>query len=449
MPKMKPTKRKAEIKLKSNIPPSKKILSTTNDMDLSSDSEGMDDKFDSLMTSPTCDNNHLNFFTENRQDILSIKLQFKRSINELKNNFSVDSTKWVNHLLLFENSFVEFLDTSTTSIPAVPPVAVTIEDVKSLIDLSVSSKFDSLIKSIPLTNSPSMHTNNNSYASITSQGLTVNPGSPKTTLTPVTSPTHSVSPVKKSSQISFFVQLHDSRSEPLSGSQILDLVKSLIDPIALNIRINNVYINKHGKVLFFLDSLMDQTLLFEKLIALQHEVLNLLLITQKQAHSSKIIITNVDNSVSFETISSKLLDHELVKPFLKPGDKITLIRRTKGFGLHSSIICEIPSELKDKFISIQRLWFGFFTAYIKNFVKTKQCYNCAEFGHFKNNCSNSSACLLCSGPHCLFECPSKDSKKSKCINCINSANPMIFHQANSLKCPHYLAHFNSLDGQVQ
>ena len=89
---------------------------------------------------------------------------------------------------------------------------------------------------------------------------------------------------------------------------------------------------------------------------------------------------------------------------------MTLIKRTKGNGLHSAIICEIPKELKEKIISIQRLWFGYFTAYIKNFVKTKQCYNCAEFGHFKNKCSNNPACILCSGPHSLFECPSKDSK---------------------------------------
>ena len=449
MPKLKPTKRKAEIKLKSNIPPSKRILAAVNNSDLSSDSEVMDDRIDSLMTSPTFDNNRLNILTDNRHDILSIKLQFKASLNDLKNNISADSINWVNHLLLFENSFEEFLDNSIITTPAVPPVPVTIDDVKSLIELSVSSKFNSLIKSIPLASSPSTHINNNSYASVTSQRLLANPDTSKTTLIPVNPISLNVSPNKKSTRNSFFVQIHDSRSEALSGSQILDLIKSLIDPITLNIKINNVYINKQGKVLFYLDSQKDQTSLFEKLTSLQHDVLNLLLITQKLAHSSKIIITNVDNSVSFETISNKMLDHELVKPFLKPGDKITLIRRTKGSGLHSSIICEIPMELKDKFISIQRLWFGFFTAYIKNFVKTKQCYNCAEFGHFKNNCSNSSACLLCSGPHCLFDCPTKDSKISKCINCINSANPMIFHQANSLKCPLYLAHFNSLDDQAQ
>ena len=68
-------------------------------------------------------------------------------------------------------------------------------------------------------------------------------------------------------------------------------------------------------------------------------------------------------TVSPETIFNKILGHDLVKS----NDNIALIKRTKGNGLHSAIICEILRELKEKIISIQRLWFGYFTAYIKNF----------------------------------------------------------------------------------
>ena len=343
MPKIKPIKRKAISKDKTELPPSKKHLAAVDADVLSSDEEFIDD--DAFMKTPTI---------ENRQDILSIKMQFKASLNNFKKILSADPNNWVNHMMLFENSFEEFLDNSIKTPPAVPPETITMDDVKSLIELSVTSKLDSIIKAIPFITSPNTNTNLKSYSSITSQGLLANPNTTNTTIIPAntSSTSPSVSPTKKASQNSFFVQIHDARTDPLSGKQILELVRTLIDPIALNIKIKNFFINKQDKVLFYLESLKDQTSLFDKLNSLQHEVLKLLLITQKQDQKSKIIITNVDNSISFETISNKMLDHEYIKPFLKPGDNITLIRRTKGNGLHSSIICEIPKELKEKFISI-------------------------------------------------------------------------------------------------
>ena len=324
------------------------------------------------------------------------------------------------------------------------PAPLTIDDIKTLIDSSISSKIESLLKtSVPIS-SPTSNSEVKSFANIANQGHIANANRANTSSFSSSNP-----PFKKVPQSSFFVQIHDSRPQPLSGMEIWQLTKSLIDPISLNIKINNVFINKQGKVLFYLESLKDQTALFDKLNATSNEVLKLLTITQKKDQKTKIIITNVDNSVSSETIFNKILEHCLVKPFIKPNDNISLIKRTKGNGLHSAIICEIPNELKAKIISIQRLWLGYSTAYIKNFVKTKQCYNCAEFGHFKNNCSNNLACILCSGPHSLFECPSKDSKMFKCVNCIKSSSPRNQHSANSLKCPEYLAHFTSQSGQNQ
>ena len=305
-------------------------------------------------------------------------------------------------MIIFQHSFEEFLDNSIKTSSVVPPKAITMDDVKSLIESSVTSKLDSLIKALPLITTPNANSELKTYAAIASQGpLTKsNIVNASQFSSNTSSSSTSIPAFKQASQNSFFVQINDPRTEPLSGEQIWQLIKSLIDPKSLEIKINNVFINKKGKVLFFLETLKDQTALFNKLNDIPNEVLKLLSITEKKDQKAKIIITNVDNSVSFETICNTIMDHDYIKPFIKPNDNITLIKRTKGNGLHSSIICEIPKELKDKIISIQRLWFGFFTAYIKNFVKTKQCFNCAEFGHFKNSCTNIPACNLCSVPHC-------------------------------------------------
>jgi len=436
LPKANAVKRKAKGNIK-NQPPSK--MAIINNNNISSDDSSVESEIMSI--------NEQNKLTEINQEILAIKLKFRSSIKELKNRFLEDPTNWDNHVTSFENNFLKFFDDSIETPSIVPSKAVTIDDVKSLIESSVTSKLDALIKSSNSFFGNSIPTSSQKpYSNIVRQGLSANTNTAFPSSRPANSSAvpinSSAISAKLASQSSFFVQIHDPRSESLPGVQIWQLIKTLIDPIALNIKINNVYINKQGKVLFFLESLKDQSALYEKLISLNHETLKLLNITQKKEQKAKIIITNIENSVPFELISKKIMDNDMVKPFLKPGDNITLVRKTKGNGLHSAFICEVPKELKEHILSIQRMWFGYFTAYIKKFVQTKQCFNCAEFGHFKNSCSSKPACILCSGSHCLFECPTKNSTTFKCINCTKSANPKNNHPANSLKCPHYLSHFN-------
>ena len=448
-PKPKALKRKAKFN-NNSLPPSKMAILNVNHL---SSYENSADELE-LNTDP------IKPF-ENSQEILAIKMKFISSIKDLKDKVLSDPNNGFNHVSLFEKNFLEFFDDSVESSPnnIISPKAITMDDVKSLIESSVTSKLDALIKtsnSFLATSIP--NSSLKPYSNIVSQGLSTNTNiaspsllSTNTSAFPLNS---SAVSAKLASQKSFFVQIHDPRTKPISGEQIWQLVKILIDPIKLAIKINNVYINKQGKVLFFLETLKDQIALHDKLMSLNHEVLKLLSISQKKEQKAKIIITNVDNSVPFEIISKKIMENEYIKPFIKPGDNITLIRRTKGNGLHSAIICEVPKELKEKILSIQRMWFGYFTAYLKNFVKTKQCFNCAEFGHFKNSCSSNPACILCSESHCLFDCPTKNATKFKCINCIKSSNPKNQHPANSLKCPHYSSHFNdkhnnSLNLQIQ
>jgi len=433
-PKTKALKRKAKVN-NDNLPPSKMAILNTSSYENSADESEM--------------NSEQNTLSENTQEIRAIKMKFISSIKDLKDNVLSDPNNGFNHVTLFEKNFLEFFDDSVESslTNIISPKPITMDDVKSLIESSVTSKLDALIKtsnSFLATSIP--NSSLKPYSDVVRQGLSTNTNiaalsslSTNTSASPINS---SAVSAKLAAQKSFFVQIHDPRTEPISGEQILQLVKKLIDPIKLAIKINNVYINKQGKVLFFLETLKDQIALHDKLISLNHETLIPLIISQKKEQKAKIIITNVDISVPFEIICKKIMENEHIKPFIKPGDNITLIRRTKGNGLHSSIICEVPKELKEKILSIQRMWFGYFTAYLKNFIKTKQCFNCAEFGHFKSSCSNNPACILCSGSHCLFDCPTKNATKFKCINCIKSSNPKNQHPANSLKCPHYSSHFN-------
>lgn len=61
-----------------------------------------------------------------------------------------------------------------------------------------------------------------------------------------------------------------------------------------------------------------------------------------------------------------------------------------------------------------------------------QCMRCLDFGHTKNNCNNSIACIFCAQDHYSVNCPKKDLP-AVCKNCNGS------HRADlrSIECPYY------------
>lgn len=61
-----------------------------------------------------------------------------------------------------------------------------------------------------------------------------------------------------------------------------------------------------------------------------------------------------------------------------------------------------------------------------------QCMRCLDFGHTKNNCNNSIACIFCSKDHYSVNCPQKDLPPT-CRHCNGS------HRADlrSIECPYY------------
>ena len=154
----------------------------------------------------------------------------------------MDPGNWINHFDIFENNFVEFLNESVEISNAVP-TPLTIYDVKTLIDSSIVSKIHPLLNtSNPIISSPIYNSGVNSLANIANQGHIANVNKE---ITPHFLPVlpHS----NKIPQSTFVVQIRDKSTEPFSGIEIFQLTKSLIDIIALKIKINNEFINKYGK----------------------------------------------------------------------------------------------------------------------------------------------------------------------------------------------------------
>ena len=103
---------------------------------------------------PCCNEN-----SHKKNEILSIEMMSKSLLK-------VNPGNWINHFDIFENNFVDFLNESVETSNSVP-APLTIDDVKSLIDSSISSKIESLLKtSVPIISSPTSNFGVKSFANI-------------------------------------------------------------------------------------------------------------------------------------------------------------------------------------------------------------------------------------------------------------------------------------------
>lgn len=70
-------------------------------------------------------------------------------------------------------------------------------------------------------------------------------------------------------------------------------------------------------------------------------------------------------------------------------------------------------------------------------INAFRCYHCQAYrSHDTRNCQASRQyCMKCSGDHSLQECPVRDYREYRCINCVRKGKPRVNHMAATFYCP--------------
>ena len=153
----------------------------------------------------------------------------------------------------------------------------------------------------------------------------------------------------------------------------------------------------------------------------------------------QIIIYDVPKEISDNNLLSSLrrqnlegMDKETVKDGV-----VILHKKVNKDSETSNYIVEAKTEIRNKLINQGRVFIGWHSLRVRDYINVSRCYKCQDYGHVSKHCR--ATCDICG--HCGTEghtyntCPNKN-KDPKCINCKKRGREHE-HSTRSRVCPSY------------
>lgn len=153
----------------------------------------------------------------------------------------------------------------------------------------------------------------------------------------------------------------------------------------------------------------------------------------------RLVYPNADDATFIETLKKN-------NPRIKDENcKFEIIKReqvrVKGRNVDGcfNLVIQTDGETFNKVMSEPKLRIGFDGFKVVDNIYIRRCYKCLGFNHISTECKAEIACSICSGPHNMKDCTSKEEK---CVNCSDANNRLksnipVNHNAWARDCPIY------------
>ena len=135
-------------------------------------------------------------------------------------------------------------------------------------------------------------------------------------------------------------------------------------------------------------------------------------------------------------------DKEILKELIfrneapDPGTRI--IRRIRPANSSvDKIIVRSSADFRDRILKFNRVFVFTGSYHVDDHVHIIKCFKCQRYGHFAKNCSQETACGICSESHITRECPNRGGTL-RCINCVRGKKSSTDHTTNWNKYPYLL-----------
>lgn len=102
-------------------------------------------------------------------------------------------------------------------------------------------------------------------------------------------------------------------------------------------------------------------------------------------------------------------------------------------------VCSVKPPLFSTFVGNRRIYLGWLSYKLKEYIAVTRCYRCQKYGHLSKDCQAlEEVCGHCAGlGHDYSGCADRD-KPAVCVNC-QKGRMLHNHDINSTKCESYLA----------
>ncbi|GBN91933.1 hypothetical protein AVEN_235983-1 [Araneus ventricosus] len=155
----------------------------------------------------------------------------------------------------------------------------------------------------------------------------------------------------------------------------------------------------------------------------------------------RVIIYNVDDSISQETLGTNLASQN--EQLKREDFKVLFNLKSKNQG-KSHWVIEVRPKAFRPLLRKKKIYHEWQRLSIREFLRPTRCYKCNHFGHISSNCSANENCPNCGQEgHKMADC----SQAPRCINCDDANKKFklgyeIDHAASDANC-------SSLQHQIQ
>lgn len=158
-----------------------------------------------------------------------------------------------------------------------------------------------------------------------------------------------------------------------------------------------------------------------------------------------ISIAGITKEVSKEELLIQICNqNEYISDLIGQGNefKILFVKAPSAGYSNYQVVVRLSPSIRSAIASRNnRLFLGLTTCRVHDRFYVKRCNKCNCFGHYKSDCTNSTACGYCmKDDHESIDCPlrnSKDTSVFKCSNCHKAGLDHEGHSALWFNCPSY------------
>lgn len=220
-----------------------------------------------------------------------------------------------------------------------------------------------------------------------------------------------------------------------SASEVKRVLKDFVNPVDYDLKVDHLFTVGMSSVKVIANSVdLDK---MRNSLKLKEAGL---MIRTRQKLRPRLLIKNLPSNISMNDAPKVIAESTGIEDLeIKP-----ITELIRGIRKQKNLIIEVSPETRKKLLSQSRIYLGYESCRVEDYISILQCYKCFKFNHTAKNCTTDSpTCGHCADKHDSRKCENKT--KLKCINCVKLGYIDTTHSAlDSRKCPIILKRMEEL-----
>lgn len=232
------------------------------------------------------------------------------------------------------------------------------------------------------------------------------------------------------------------RQENVEGEEIKRKLKQLVKPSEIGLKVKRMNLIRNGVIIEAetdegVDKLLSCDALKEAGMTVGKPIKKQPVVMVYDVNSALTDGEAKEEIFERNMTGSEITEDEFMKEFvIKHKYKAKDERRNDTKRNH--VVAECTVRVRNWLRRKGRVYIGWESCRIKDYVEVARCYKCQRFGHVAKHCAEKKlSCSHCSGEHDFKDCKAIDSDRAKCINCAREGRSEARHPASWRGCPVY------------